>query len=263
MLRAFHTSATGMSAQQMVLDNTANNLANLNTTGFKRSQIDFQDLLYANIRQPGEPLGQNQMIPIGIQIGNGVRVAGTTRLFTPGAMENTGNRYDMAIAGDGFFQIANPNGGFFYTRDGAFRLNGNNQLVTASGYFVEPRITVPQDTLNVSVGEDGTISATTASSPNAPTVIGNLTLVRFPNPAGLTAVGQNLFTDTPASGAAQTTTPGLNGTGVIRGGFLERSNVEVVQELVNLIQAQRAYEFNTKAVRAADEMLSSTNDLVR
>lgn len=264
MIRAFHTSATGMAAQQLVLDNTANNLANLNTTGFKRSQVEFQDLIYARLRQPGETSVQGQAIPTGIQIGNGVRVAGTTRLFNSGSLESTGNRYDIAIEGDGFFQIANPANGLpRYTRDGSFRLNGNSQLVTSDGYFVEPRITFPTDTLSISISDDGTISALTSSSPTTPTVVGQLTVVRFANPAGLSGEGRNLFAETIASGTPQTATPGQNGTGILRGGYLERSNVEVVQELVNLIQAQRAYEFNTKAVKAADEMLSYTNELVR
>jgi flagellar basal-body rod protein FlgG len=262
MIRAFHTSATGMAAQQVVLDNTANNLANLNTNGFKRSQVDFQDLIYTRLRQPGDPSVQNQPVPTGIQIGNGVRVAGTTRLFTNGSIESTGNNFDIAIEGDGFFQIAAPNGGFRYTRDGAFRMNGQGQLVTSDGFFVEPRISIPQDALSISVATDGTISATTSSSPNTPTSVGQLSLVRFANAAGLSAEGRNLFSETIASGTPQTATPGQNGTGILRGGYLERSNVEVVQELVNLIQAQRAYEFNTKAVKAADEILSYTNDLV-
>jgi flagellar basal-body rod protein FlgG len=263
MIRAFHTSSTGMSAQQMVLDNTANNLANINTTGFKRTQVDFQDLLYATLRQPGATSVQGQQLPTGIQIGNGVRVAGTTRLFSTGALENTGNSLDMAIEGDGFFQITNPGGGFRYTRDGSFRLNSNYQLVTADGYFVEPRITFPADTVSITVGTDGTVSATTAGSPTTSTQIGRLTVMRFPNPAGLSGEGRNMYAESPASGSPQTFTPGQNGTGQLRGGFLEQANVDVVQEMVNLIQAQRAYEFNTKAIRVADEMLSYSNDLVR
>ena len=263
MLRAFHTSATGMNAQQLILDNTSNNLANLNTTGFKRTQIDFQDLLYSTLRQPGEISTAGQQVPTGIQIGNGVRVAGTTRLFTTGALEATGNSYDMAIEGDGFFQITNPGGGVRYTRDGAFRLNASNQLVTSDGYQVSPNLTFPSDTTAIAVGTDGTITATTSGAPTAPTTVGKLTLARFANPAGLSGEGRNLFAETAASGTPQTVTPGLNGAGILKNSFLERANVEVVQEMVNLIQAQRAYEFNTKAVKTADEMLSYTNDLVR
>ena len=263
MIRAFHTSATGMNAQQLVLDNTANNLANVNTTGFKRSQVDFQDLIYSTLRQPGSESVQGQQLPTGLQIGHGVRVAGNTRLFTEGTLENTGNSLDVAIEGNGFFQISAPSGGFRYTRDGAFRVNANGELVTSDGYFVEPRISFPQDTLSISVGNDGTVSVITAGSPNTSQVVGKLTVSRFANPAGLSAEGRNLFAETPASGTSTVATPGQNGTGLLRGGFLEKSNVEVVQELVNLIQAQRAYEFNTKAIKVADEMLSFTNDLVR
>ncbi len=263
MIRAFHTSATGMAAQQLVLDNTANNLANMNTTGFKRSQVEFQDLIYARIRQPGELAVQGQQTPTGIQIGNGVRVAGTTRLFGAGPVESTGNQYDIAIEGDGFFQIAHPNGGFRYTRDGSFRPNGQGQLVTSDGYLVDPPISLPTDVVRFAVSADGTVSVTTGSAPDTPTQIGRLNLVRFANPAGLSAEGRNLFAASQASGTPQTASPGQNGVGTLRGSYLERSNVEVVQELVNLIQAQRAYEFNTKAVRAADEMLGKTNDLVR
>jgi flagellar basal-body rod protein FlgG len=263
MIRAFHTSASGMSAQQLVLDNTSNNLANMNTTGFKRSQLEFQDLLYSTLRRPGETSVQGQQIPTGVQIGHGVRVAGNTRLFTNGALENTGNSFDIAIEGEGFFQITNPTGGIRYTRDGSFRPNASGQLVTSEGYFVEPRITLPQDTIALSVGTDGTITATTSGSPTSPTQVGQLTIVRFANASGLSGEGRNLFAETVASGTPQVATPGQNGTGILRNSFLERSNVEVVNELVNLIQAQRAYEFNTKAVRVADEMLSYTNDLVR
>lgn len=263
MIRAFFTSATGMNAQQLVLDNTANNLANINTNGYKRTQMDFQDLIYSTLRQPGADTVQGQQIPTGLQIGHGVRVAGNTRLFTPGTFELTGNSLDVAIEGDGFLKVANPGGGFRYTRDGALRVNSNGELVTADGFFVEPRITIPTDALSVSVGIDGTVSVITAGSPNTAQTVGQLTLTRFINPAGLSAEGRNLFLETPASGTATDETPGQNGAGLLRNGFLERSNVDVVRELVNLIQAQRAYEFNTKAIKVADEMLSFTNDLVR
>jgi flagellar basal-body rod protein FlgG len=264
MIRAFHTSATGMNAQQLVLDNTANNLANVNTTAFKRANVDFQDMIYTTMRQPGSQSVQGQQVPTGLQVGNGVRVAGNTKLFTVGALQNTGNPLDLAIEGNGFFQITAPNGtGFRYTRDGSFRINANGQFVTTDGFFVAPQLTFPQDTLSISVGNDGTVSVTTAGSPTTSTQVGQLTIARFANPAGLSSEGSNLYTETPASGTPTLTTPGLNGTGLIRGGFLEGSNVDVVGELVNLIQAQRAYEFNTKAIHVADEMLSSSNDLVR
>jgi flagellar basal-body rod protein FlgG len=263
MIRAFHTSATGMNAQQTVIDNTANNLANINTTGFKRSQIDFQDLLYTTLRQPGADSVQGQQIPTGLQLGHGVRVAGNTRLFSVGTLENTANALDVAIEGDGFFKVASPGGGFRYSRDGAFRVNANGELVTADGFFIEPRITIPADAVSISFGVDGTVSVVTAGSPSTSQTVGQLTVTRFVNPAGLAAEGRNLFMETPASGTATDETPGLNGAGLLRAGFLERSNVDIVRELVNLIQAQRAYEFNTKAIKVADEMLSFTNDLVR
>jgi flagellar basal-body rod protein FlgG len=263
MLRAFHSGATGMAAQQLLLDNTANNLANLNTTGFKRSSIEFQDLIYATLRNPGATSIQGQQVPTGIQIGNGVRVAGTTRLFSTGTLTSTGNQFDMAIQGDGFFQVINPSGGNLYTRDGTFRLNSNYQLVTADGYFVSPQLTFPSDTVSVSIGADGTVSAITSGSPNTATQVGKLTITRFANPAGLSAQGRNLFAESPASGAAQSVTPGQNGTGQIQGGYLEQSNVDVVAEMVNLIQAQRAYEFNAKAVQAADQMLSASTNIIR
>lgn len=263
MIRAFNTCATGMAAQQAVLDNTANNLANLNTTGFKYSIVEFQDLLYNTLRQPGTLSAQGQQVPTGTQIGNGVRIAGTTRNFSTGTLQTTGNPLNMAIQGDGFFQITNPAGGYLYTRDGTFSLNSNYQLVTADGYLVTPTITFPNDTVSVTVGTDGTISVTTASNPTTATQVGKMTIARFPNDAGLTAQGQNLFAESPASGTPQNVTPGLLGSGQLIGGSLEQSNVNVVQEMVNLIQAQRAYEFSTKAVQAADEMLSASNNLIR
>ncbi|MFO0968397.1 MAG: flagellar basal-body rod protein FlgG [Gemmataceae bacterium] len=263
MIRAFHTSASGMTTQQMVLDNTANNLANVNTTGFKRSNLDFQDLIYTTLRQPGADSVQGQQIPTGLQIGHGVRVAGNTRNFSIGSIEQTGNALDIAVEGAGFLKVSMPDGSFRYTRDGGLRMNANGQLVTADGFFVEPRLTIPQDATSVTVGNDGTVSVITSGSPNTSQNVGQLLVTRFVNPAGLKAEGRNLFSESPASGTAQDVQPGQQGTGLLRGGFLERSNVDVVQELVNLIQAQRAYEFNTKAIRVADEMLSSTNELVR
>lgn len=263
MIRAFHTSATGMIAQQFVVDNTANNLANANTTGFKRSNIDFQDLIYLNQRPPGIEQLQGQQVPTGLQIGNGVRVAGNTKLFTQGTLQSTGDPLNVAIEGDGFFQISAPDGTLRYTRDGTFLKNANGDLVTTDGFFLSPRITLPQDAVAVSIGTDGTVSVSTAGAPTTSTSLGQIQLARFPNPAGLSSEGRNLYRDTPASGAVTTTLPGQNGTGLLRQGFLEGSNVEVVSELVNLLQAQRAYEFNTKAVRVSDEMLSATNDLVR
>lgn len=263
MIRAFHTAASGMIAQQFVVDNTANNLANVNTTGFKKSQVDFQDLIYLNLRQPGTEQIQGQQVPTGLQIGNGVRVAGNTKLFTAGTITPTGDPLHVAIEGEGFFQITFPDGTLRYTRDGTFLKNANGDLVTSDGFFLSPRITIPQDAVSISIGTDGTVSVTTAGAPTTSSTVGQIQLARFPNPPGLSSEGRNLYRDTPASGTATTGQPTQNGLGLLRQGFLEGSNVEVVSELVNLLLAQRAYEFNTKAIRVSDEMLSATNDLVR
>lgn len=263
MIRAFHTSATGMIAQQFVVDNTANNLANANTTGFKKSNVNFQDLIYLNQRPPGLEVIQGQQVPTGLQIGNGVRVAGNTKLFAQGSLQSTGDPLNVAIEGEGFFQITAPDGTLRYTRDRTFLKNANGDLVTSDGFFLSPRITIPADAIAVSIGSDGTVSVTTSGAPTTSTALGQIQLARFQNPAGLSSEGRNLFRDTAVSGAVVTALPGQNGTGLLRQGFLEGSNVEVVTELVNLLQAQRAYEFNTRAVRVSDEMLQATNELVR
>ncbi len=263
MIKALYTSATGMNAQQTVVDNTANNLANVNTNGFKRSNVDFQDLIYVTEQAPGSYAAQGLDQPSGIQIGSGVRVAGTTKIFTPGDLVNTGNTFDIAITGDGFLQINLPNGEVRYTRDGALALNANGNLVNSSGFLVQPQVTIPQEAMQVSIGSDGTISVTTAGANGTTTIIGQLNLVRFPNEAGLSSDGRNLYEQTQSSGAPIIATPGLNGTGLIQQGFLERSNVDVVSEMVNLILAQRAYEFNTRAIRTADDMLSNTTAITR
>jgi flagellar basal-body rod protein FlgG len=263
MIRALYTSSTGLSAQQLVIDNTANNLANVNTNGFKKSLINFQDLIYINDRPPGTEAAQGLVLPQGEQIGTGVRVAGTTKSFTQGSIVNTGNQYDLSIQGDGFFQITLPNGETAYSRDGAFNINANGNLVNSSGYLVTPQISIPTNATNVAIGPDGTVSAITASSPNTSTNLGQITLVTFPNETGLNSMGSNLFTQTPASGAPVTATPGVNGLGTIQQGFKESSNVDVVSEMVNLILAQRAYEFNLRTIKTSDEMLSSTTNLTR
>jgi flagellar basal-body rod protein FlgG len=262
MIKALFTSATGMNAQQTVIDNTSNNLANVNTTGFKKGQADFQDLLYVTERTPGSETAQGLQVPTGMQLGGGARVAGVTKIFTPGELVNTGNSMDIAIEGDGFLQVSLPNGDQRYTRDGSLRMNAVGNLVTTDGFLISPQVTIPAEAMSVSIGTDGTISVTTAGS-KTPTQVGQLTLARFANPAGLSAEGRNLFAETASSGAPNTATPGLSGTGTLRQGFLERSNVDVVGELVNLIVAQRAYEFNTRAIRTADNMLSETSQLIR
>lgn len=260
MIKALFTSATGMNAQSTVIDNTANNLANVNTNGFKRGQADFQDLLYVNQRTPGADAAQGLQVPTGLQIGSGARVAGITKVFTTGSLVNTQNQNDVAIEGEGFFQVSMPNGELRYTRDGALRINSVGNLVTSDGFLLNPQLTIPPQATSVSIAADGTVSVTTAGVTNQ---IGQLTLVRFQNSAGLSAEGRNLLAESASSGAPVIATPGQNGAGLLRQGFLERSNVDVVTELVNLIVAQRAYEFNTRAIRSSDAMLQATTDLVR
>ena len=238
MIRALFTSATGLNAQQLVVDNTANNIANVNTNGFKKGQCDFQDLIYVTEKQPGSEAAQGLQVPTGLQVGSGVKITGITKVFNQGAIINTGNPYDIAIEGQGFFQVTMPNGETRYTRDGGLRLNATGNLVTADGFLLSPQVTIPAEALSVSIGSDGTISVINAGSSSTSTVLGQLSLVRFPNPAGLSAEGRNLFAETASSGSAIVASPGLNGTGLVRQGFQEKSNVDVVSELVNLITAQ-------------------------
>jgi flagellar basal-body rod protein FlgG len=253
MLRAFSTAATGMSAQQMMVDVTANNLANINTTGFKRSQINFQDLLYINMRESGAEVASGMESPSGMEIGSGVYAASTVKVFTNGELVNTGRNLDLAILGDGFLQVVFTTGDTRYTRDGALQTNADGQLVTATGYLIEPAITIPTDSVAVDIGKDGSVNVTTASGTQS--VVGTIQLARFPNASGLSSEGDNLLAETEASGTALTGTPGENGLGAIQAGFLEKSNVQMVTELVNLITAQRAYEVNSRAIKAGDEML--------
>ncbi len=260
MLRAFSTAATGMSAQQMMVDVTANNLANINTTGFKKSQIDFQDLLYSKMRSPGSEIASGVNTPSGIEVGAGVRPGSTVKVYTTGELRNTGRPLDMAITGDGFLQVTLPSGETRYTRDGALQVNAQGMLVTANGYNIEPSISIPTDATAVDIGKDGTVSAEVNGTQ---TVVGNLQLVRFANPSGLASEGDNLLSETEASGTPITGTPGENGFGNIQSGFLEKANVQMVTELVNLITAQRAYEINSRAIRAGDDMLRTANEIVR
>jgi flagellar basal-body rod protein FlgG len=263
MIKALFTSATGMNAQTTFIDNTANNIANVNTNGFKKGQLDFQDLLYVTPLAPGTYGSQGFPVPSGIQIGSGTRVAGITKIFSEGSLVSTGNTYDIAIEGDGFFQVTLPDGEIWYTRDGSFNVNANGNLVTSDGFLMSPPLTIPLQAISVSIGVDGTVSVINAGAPQAATIIGQLTLARFLNPAGLLAEGRNLFAETASSGPPVLSTPGQNGIGLVQQGYIEQSNVNVVTELVNLILAQRAYEFNTRAVRTADNMLASTTDLIR
>ena len=261
MLRAFSTAATGMSAQEMMVDVISNNLANINTTGFKRSQIDFQDLVYDKIREMGTEVASGINTPGGLEVGSGVRVASTIKVHTMGDLQNTNRKLDIAITGDGFLQVVLPNGDLRYTRDGALQTNANGELVTTTGYAVEPAITIPTDALSVDIGKDGGVNVLDSSG--TVSVVGNIQLARFPNRAGLSNQGDNLLAETLASGTAITGTPGENGFGTIQSGFLEKSNVKMVTELVNLITAQRAYEINSRAIKAGDDMLRTANGLVR
>ena len=263
MLRSLFTSATGMKAQQAYVDNIAHNLANVNTTGYKRSRVDFQDLLYETEVSPGSQATEGYEVPTGLQIGTGVRQVATMKIFTQGLPQQTGGDFDLAISGPGFFQITHPGRNeTVYTRDGSFRLNSQGQLVTAEGYLLDPQITIPAGTIQVMIGNDGTVTVVPGSSPQDRVVVGTIQLATFPNPAGLEAIGHNFFAETPASGTPTTGTPGSDGIGEIRQGFLEGSNVDVVQELVNLIIAQRAYEINSRAIRTSDRMLEEANNVV-
>jgi flagellar basal-body rod protein FlgG len=265
MLRALYTSATGMKAQELLIDNTANNLANVNTAGFKRSHVEFADLIYTTMEQAGTDVAAGRSSPTGLQVGSGVRVAGTTKIFSQGSTDQTGNPLDIAIEGDGFFKVTLPNQEVRYTRDGAFRIDGNGQLVTVDGFLIDPPITIPQDISlqRMSIAADGTVSAVPAGDPDGNITLGQIQIFKFLNPAGLSSEGGNLYAATAASGQEVTGIPGENGLGMLRQGFLEGSNVEVVTELISLISAQRAYEINSRAIRAGDEMLSTTNEIVR
>jgi flagellar basal-body rod protein FlgG len=261
MLRAFSTAATGMTSQQMMVDVISNNLANINTTGFKRSQIDFQDLLYVKLRESGTEVASGIKSPGGLEIGSGVRTAATIKVYTLGELQNTGRNLDIAITGDGFLQVTLPNGDIRYTRDGALQTNANGELVTTTGYAIEPAITIPTGAVSVDIGKDGTVSVT--DSAGTTSSVGTIQLARFANPSGLSSEGDNLLAETEASGTATTGTPGENGLGTVQSGFLEKSNVQMVTELVNLITAQRAYEINSRAIKAGDDMLRTANGLVR
>jgi len=265
MLRALYTSATGMKAQELLIDNTANNLANVNTAGFKRSHVDFADLLYSTIKQPGANVSASQQVPVGLQVGSGVRPVGTTKVFTPGTVEQTNNPLDISVEGDGFFSVLLPNQQVRYTRNGAFRMDSNGQLVNTDGFLLNPPITIQNgvDLSSLTIGADGTITGTLSGAPDSIVNVGQLQLARFSNPAGLSSEGGNLYAATPASGTAILSNPGVNGIGTLRQGALEGSNVEVVTELISLIAAQRAYEINSRAIRAGDEMLSTSADIVR
>lgn len=260
MIRSLWIAKTGLDAQQMNMDVVSNNLANVSTTGFKRSRAVFEDLLYQTLRQPGAKSSQQSEIPSGLQLGTGVRPIATERIFLQGNLTQTGNPLDVAIEGNGFFQITLPDGTTAYTRDGSFQVNSQGQIVTASGYTVAPAITIPANTTSITISRDGIVSVQ-QSGTAAPTQIGQLQLASFINPAGLQSTGENLYLETAASGTPSTNTPGTNGLGVLNQAYLETSNVNVAEELVNMIQAQRAFELNSRAVTASDQMLQRLTQL--
>lgn len=260
MLRALWASASGMQAQQLNVDTIANNLANVNTAGFKRSQTSFQDLIYDRLRTPGASSDSGSGVPVGIQMGLGTHLTSVSKIFTPGKPQQTGNQYDLWIEGNGFFQIQLSDGTLAYSRDGSFHPDADGQLVTSDGYPLDGAPSINPNATAVSISPNGTISETVNG---ITTQIGQIQLYTFTNPAGLLAKGHNLFEPSSASGEATAGTPGTDGVGTLQQGFIEMSNVEVVQEMVNLIVAQRAYEVNTKAIQASDEMLQTANTLRR
>ncbi len=261
MFRALYTAASGMSAQQMNLDNIANNLANASTTGFRARRLDFQDLVYQNVIAPGSAATAQTTVPEGLQIGLGTRIAGSEALQTQGDMVNTGNQLDVVIQGQGFFQVQLPNGELAYTRDGSFHLDQNSALVTANGNALQPSITIPADALTINIGSDGTVSVTEPGQTQA-TQVGTIQLANFPNPGGLSSAGGDLLTATTASGQAVVGTPGgADGLGTLQQGMLEQSNVDVVDQFIQMILTQRAYESDSKVVQAADQMFQDLNNL--
>ena len=256
---ALWTAKTGLDAQQTRMQVTANNLANTNTTGFKRDRAVFQDLVYQSIRQPGAQSSQNTQLPSGLSVGTGVRVVSTEKLFSQGNLSVTDDPLDLAIQGRGFFEVATPDGGLAYTRDGSFQLDAQGQLVNASGFTLQPGITMPANAHGVTIGEDGTVTASIDGQAQ-PVVVGVIGLTDFVNPSGLNAIGSNLFRETASSGAPIQGTAGLDGLGTLIQGSVETSNVNVVEELVGMIETQRAYEINSKAISTTDSMLQYINN---
>lgn len=258
---ALWNSKTGLDAQQTRIAVIANNLANANTTGFKRDRAVFEDLNYQTISQPGAQSSQDTQFPTGLQIGTGVNIVATEKLFTQGNLTRTESSLDLAIQGNGFFQILQPDGTIGYTRDGTFTLDSTGQIVNSSGYVLQPSITIPPNVLNITIGADGTVSAQTSGSA-APTQVGNIQLVDFVNPTGLQARGGNLLFETAASGTPQAGTPGENGLGTIEQGSLETANVNIVEELINMIETQRVYEVNSRAIETINGMLEFANNTI-
>jgi len=262
-MRALHTAATGMMAQELNVQVISNNISNMRTTGYKRQRAEFQDLLYEHVRRVGtQTSDQGNQLPAGIELGAGVKTVGTPRLMTQGSMTATGKDYDVAIRGEGFFQITLPDGRTSYTRDGSFELDAQGRLVTAQGNVVQPGLTIPQNATAVTINAGGQVAATIPGS-STPTIVGQIQLAMFVNKAGLQGMGDNLYLETPASGAPQTGNPNQDAFGNLQQGNLEQANVEAVTEISDLIAAQRAYEMNGKVITAADQMLSATSNLMR
>ena len=262
--RSLRTAASGMYAQQLNIEVISNNIANMNTTGFKKNKAEFQDLMYQEVpvnSLSGSTVGINQSSSNKIQIGNGVQPTSTQKIFKQGDMQPTSNPMDIAIQGQGFFQVSKPDGTFSYTRDGSFKVNGEGKIVTSSGYLLEPDITLSDDTVSIAIGRDGTVELTDSSGGKS--VVDQIQLVRFLNPGGLKALGDNLYAETESSGIPIFGTSGTNGFGEIHQGFLEMSNVDIVEEMIAMITAQRAYEINSKTVQTVEEMMTMANNLKR
>ncbi len=263
MIRALYTSATGMNAQETNIDVIANNLSNVNTTGFKKSRAEFQDLMYQYVTEPGALTSTTgSQNPSGIQVGLGVKTAAVQKVFSQGDLASTGNQLDLAIQGDGFFKIQMPDGSERYSRSGSFQIDSKGQVVTADGYILDPGITIPNEATSITIGEDGVVNVLTPSS-TAAQQVGQITAVRFPNNAGLKALGKNLYEETESSGAPVTGQFSLNGYGSLSQGYLESSNVSVVEQVVNMITAQRAYEASSKGIQTADDMINQAINLKR
>jgi len=259
MDQALWIAKTGLEAQQTRMAITANNLANVNTTGFKRSRAVFEDLLYQNNGQAGAQSSEDTQLNSGLMVGTGVRIVATEKIFNQGNLVQTGNSLDMAIQGRGFFQVLTPEGSLAYTRDGTFQVNADGEVVTAKGFTLDPGITIPEDAQSITISGDGIVSALQPGNSTV-TELGTIQIADFVNPAGLQPIGQNLFLETGSSGSPQTGTPGLDGIGTLSQGSLETSNVNTVEELVNMIETQRAYEMNSKAIATAEQMLEFANN---
>jgi len=261
MIRSLWIAKTGLESQQTNMDVISNNLANVNTSGFKRSRAVFEDLMYQTIRQPGAQVGAANQLPSGLQVGTGVRTVATERIHSQGDLKDTGNSMDIAIDGRGFLQVEMPDGTFAYTRDGSLQVDQNGQLVTAGGYPVQPPINIPDNALSITIARDGTVSVTQPGATGTNVQVGQLQLSTFINPTGLQSEGENLYVETDASGPANFAQPGLDGAGLILQNYVETSNVNVAEELVNMITTQRAYEMNSKSIQTSDQMLARLTQL--